>query len=147
MSDLSASDAHGDLLSGWPYTPPLQGSQHPPVPPTEPVSGRRRRLATVGVAAIALIAGAVGGIAGQLGSSAVRSTSSSAATATAASVGRTSPSFAPGAALSVGDVISRVEPSVVAVDVIYRSSGGGAGPGGWHRDTGTSRTLTCCVPW
>jgi putative serine protease PepD len=75
-----------------------------------------------GVAALALVAGLAGGAAGQLGASAFepgRATSAPAAATTA---------FAQGAPLSVGEVVAKLEPSVVAVDISTRS-GRAAGTG------------------
>jgi len=79
------------------------------------------------VLAVALLCGALGGVIGRLGASST----------TPALIGGSSSSFADGATLTAGDVVGKLDPSVVAVDVTLRTAGGVSG-----RGAGTGVILT-----
>ena len=134
-----------------PWAPPFGsagGGRVPPAPPgplrtggpgaTSGGGGRARhpgraRLALVGgVAATAMLAGSVGG---WLASSAHGSDTPSAVAVDRASV------QLDGADLDVGEVLARVEPSVVSVETEIASTGGPWGSGGTATGAGTGIVL------
>lgn len=119
------TDIGNQLPPRWPPVPPLPPRPSPP--------SRHQAGLVAALAAFALLAGAAGGVVGRATDSAPAPANASApaASPTVPAVSGRSSQLA-GDGLSVKAVVAKIEPSVVSVNVTYRSgrnSGSGAGTG------------------